>query len=721
MVSIRGLFSFNKKQNIPVEKYLVLKLGKQVSTAGYWTKQNDRITIESLHSGLVPEQLLRKIPERKDIKSIVFGVPDEWHNETTLKPEYSSVIANICKGFSFTPIGFIPISEAIAAYLQNKTDVPQTIIIIEISDKQLGIALYKSGKKSGFSLVSRTDKLFDDVIKGLSEFGTDTVLPSKILLYDENKELHKEKELLASFPWTQNDRFLHVPKIEIIGSETVIESIIYTCSIHLNEQESQNSIEKIEMKTLPIPKKEESVTAVSPDLEELTHQDKSKQKDSLDTETFGFSEEKTIQEQSETKSVSNNVSLSARLIQFFSNMKISVSTKSNAFYHNPSGKKRALISSVVVFFAVFAVFAVIALIVYFYPKWEIALLVDPKIDERTFTIFANTQTDSVSVDKNEIPAVILSTKVSGTDSIETTGEKIMGEKAVGEVTILNKTDKPKQFTQGTSLKTEDGVIFTLDTDVSIASASDTGESLNYGKEKVKVTSVKIGPSGNVKENTEFSIANNPKSSFVAKNDSSFSGGTEREISVISNEDTDSLYNKISSSLSKKALSDLTGQTTSGQTILQESLAANIINKNFSGKAGEESDSLGLDLEVEYSALAYKTEDVNKLLDQNASTNIDGYTVDSKESKTKINSIKKRDDSTIEIEAVLRTVQIPQIETDDVSKQLAGKTTEAIVESTQKLQNKGVIGYEILNKRTLPFFEHKLPLKKNNIVILVKPY
>ena len=65
---------------------------------------------------------------------------------------------------------------------------------------------------------------------------------------------------------------------------------------------------------------------------------------------------------------------------------------------------------------------------------------------------ADASATSVSTETNTIPAVKVTAEDSETKTIDTTGKKQIGERALGEVTITNKKDDKVKIKKGAKLK-----------------------------------------------------------------------------------------------------------------------------------------------------------------------------------------------------------------------------------------------------------------------------
>jgi len=92
------------------------------------------------------------------------------------------------------------------------------------------------------------------------------------------------------------------------------------------------------------------------------------------------------------------------------------------------------------------------------PKADVVININSEMLVKNVDITASAKAEKVSESDKEIPAVLLEAVRKLSDSIQTSGEKEVGEKAKGTVKIYNKTSGKKTFSKGTKL-----ILITADT------------------------------------------------------------------------------------------------------------------------------------------------------------------------------------------------------------------------------------------------------------------
>jgi len=201
---------------------------------------------------------------------------------------------------------------------------------------------------------------------------------------------------------------------------------------------------------------------------------------------------------------------------------------------------------------------------------------------------------------------------SGSSSLAVTGITITGEKAIGEVTIFNRTSEPADFSADDTITASD-LVFLLDQDVTVASASSGADyTVIPGKADVPVTARKIGEAQNLSSDTEFTIKNYSDLTYIAKNSQSFSGGTQEEVTAVSQTDQTNLKQELTQQLIDSAYQEIK-DSRPDDFFLQEPDKIEIISQDFSDPLGEPAESLDLQLELEISFIGVSQSDIDQAI------------------------------------------------------------------------------------------------------------
>lgn len=684
------IFSKRSLEKTP-QHSLALEIGKDFIKAALWQEGEKTQTKAVVKTKTVQEaiaELKEKFASSEPLNKVIFGLsPDQVDNET-IKPEVRQKLQKITKEFALKPAGFVVIPEAIVNQMALEEESPQTAILVGVEKESLVFSLFRAGQNKKVVSVGRSDKIYPDFEKGLAHFANEDLLPAKIILYDQGQNLDNLKEELISFPWKNNERFLHVPKIIALPWDYSIRAVVQASLSEIGQEDvglSQNQ----EKEELPV-----------------------------DTENLGFVSEKTAKMETvveaETAEPPKPATPEKSITKTLPKPKLPLTLPRLALPNI-----RISVAGVIVLIALILLSALAIGFYYFYPLAEIELVTNPEILSDNIEITLNTSIESVAVEDKEIPAVIHAVKVSGEDTLATTGKKKIGEAAKGEVTIYNKTTAEKTFTKGTVLTGPDKLKFVLDVDVKVASVSDvvTG---TPGSTKAAVTATAIGPLGNIKGGADFTIADFAITTYAARSNADFSGGSEREISVASLQDHNKLLNKLQEELVTEAKSKIGLEIGSDQRLLEESLNTNVIEKVFDKDVDEETDNLNLKLNLEISATSYKQADLNNFLAAFLKENSrEGFTLSPEKTALAVTEKELQKNGNLLLKGKYTAYLIPQIDTEKVRKELAGKYLDDLPENLRRFVADGIIGYEVTFLRKVPFFKNRLPALPRNIKTTVK--
>ena len=305
---------------------------------------------------------------------------------------------------------------------------------------------------------------------------------------------------------------------------------------------------------------------------------------------------------------------------------------------------------------------------------QVRIIVNARPKESNFNVSV-VPGGSFNLSKQQIGAEEIVAKASGNQKAVATGSKKLGEYAHGEVTVLNWTIAPKEFASQAVIISKSGVKFTLDSDVEVASRSAS----TPGQSKVNVKAVEFGPSGNIDAGNDFTFKEYDELLYSARSDSAFSGGAERQITVVSQEDQDRLSKSLTDSLTEKAKNDLKSKT-SNQKLPEEIVIVKILKKEFDKKVDEEASLVNLDMEIEASGIVYDESELKKLLAESTEDlpeNLEARP----ENVELIDVVVKRKDNSLSLTGKYQVALVPKFNEDDLRGRIAGKgvkETRAII-------------------------------------------
>lgn len=190
----------------------------------------------------------------------------------------------------------------------------------------------------------------------------------------------------------------------------------------------------------------------------------------------------------------------------------------------------------------------------------------------------------------------------------TTGEKFVGDRAKGSVTIYNSdTSSSVNLQKGQEITSSDGLVYQLNDAVKIASASGDASSITSSTAKVDVTASDIGSEYNVKTGTKFSIDGFSSTQMIAKNESDIGGGSKKKVTVVSEADYERLAQDVEKQAQEFTQKKLKETDSLDVVIIPEFTDTELSKKVYTSDIGDEVDQVALDTTatVSYTAIDKK--------------------------------------------------------------------------------------------------------------------
>lgn len=713
-----------------------------------------------------------------EIDKVLFGVPEGWLQDDDLKPPYLKLLREIVRSLDLKPLAYVSTTHALSLFLEKHEGAPATTILAGIEEGFVSVTIIRAGKLDGTRVVKRGSDLGQEIEKALLAFSEVEVLPSKILLYGsglEKGELEKYKAELLSYSWMSKLSFLHFPKVETLPEFVELQGISLAGAVELGGDikyhitmdgasaalktinplaeenpleetaSSDESKEKVSAETLGFvagdvtkmgaaiePK--ESEESDEPNEEEIKEKiDDNPEED--ETPAVGDSDEDSFVDNSKSKPRTFDDEETALAGETESNLMapverdMAVRSKPDLeeynfedgapkvqkrrfnipFLNSSSTKRKALLIAAPLVILVLLIAGFI-----FLPHANVTIFVEPKSLDRDSQVIADPTITTVDEAGKRIPGQIVQTSVTGSGSGKATGSKEVGNAAKGTLVIRNKTTEPKTFSKGTSLSGPNGLKFTLDSPVTVASIS--AEDGTWGKANGDVTADAIGPDSNLPTGSDFTIVGASSSDFVAKSEGNFSGGTSKQVTVVTDADQKKLLASVASDLRKQATDELQKKTPD-KKILPEAMTEEITKKSYNKNINDQATDFTLNMTVNYKATAYSDSDLKTMIAKLVETNVPaGFEINLAESQTQsdVSSVDKN--GKVTFLARFSAKLTPRLDLDKIKKDLRGKTPAQAADILKSYEN--VLGSEIKINPSLPGPLLRLPYFENNIKLEV---
>lgn len=685
------------KDNETPEYFFALNIGLEKIKASVWTIENGNLKIlnpqvEDYSSQdeilEVTDKLLDKalgtlLPEPE---KILFGVPDSFLVDEELKEPYLKLLQDISKSLDLSPMAYVATSHAVAHLLDKTDGGPTTAILVDIGKEHLLASVIRAGKVDGTKIVSRGDNLAVDVEKALFGFTEIEVLPSKILIYSSSFEkLEKQKEELTGFSWMNRLPFLHIPKIDVLDTNSDIVGVALAGAVEIDSDVKYSS---------------EKVVISGSGLTSIVSE-------SVSTEGTGFVAGDIMSKEGRTTALpegeeESNLALvpeitdspiTAPFLKILSGIKMPETLK----------RTRLFIPILIILAAVTAYLLL--------PQAKVSVFVEPKVLEKDAQVIADPNIKQVSEDQKKIPGQVVEAQVTGSEKATATGTKQVGDPAKGTVKIINNSNESQTFSQGSTISAS-GLKFTLDSTVKVASTSATTESKSTAT--VSVTASSVGADGNIPSGTQFSSGNS-QVAIVAEGN--FSGGTSKEVKVVTDEDQKKLLATLAATLRKQAQQQLQGKLKADQKILEEALTEKITKKSYSKNINDQASEFNLTLSISYKGIAYSDADLKSIVAKLVDTNIpEGYQLDLNDTETQAD-VSKMENNQLIFLARFKAKLAPKLDIEKIKQEIKGQTPVKAADILRSYDN--VLESDIQMIPAMPTFLARLPLLPQRIQVEVR--
>lgn len=740
--------NFNKK--ILPSYFLVLVLRDEKANAVIFEELGGKVKIVGLQEEDFPssidevssEEFLQtldkaisqaesSLPENIEVQKTIFGVKETWTENDQIKKEYLAKLKKASEELGLTPIGFLVISQAISHLLAKEEGAPISAILTEVNKKTLTVTLLRGGK----SIETKTSEIHESipftVDTVLKHFNIPEILPSRIIIFNGVEDLSQE---FISHTWSKSLPFLHLPQITNLPSGFDAKAVLSGAAIQMGFEVLEKDIyqkpqaveESIENKNMGIdtfgfakdtdvakmPARHRFAKASAGG--EFTKQEKAEEIKPIKTSIL---EEDIIPQNEPKKKIDNIFSkLKTILITILGLIftilgKINLKKILSIFIKITKGKTTIILLTILLL--------IIGLIAsyFLFIKATISIIVDPKIIERTQSVIFSTKETFSS--KNIIKGEFVSVSEDGTVSTAATGKKDVGTKAKGAVTIFNSLSQNKTLTGGTILKAPNGLAFTLDSSITIKgiASHSADETITPEKTTANVTADQLGKESNLPSGTKFSIASFDTSDLIAKNDNPFSGGTKKEVTVVSKNDSDKLEGDLLKQMENKAKSDLAKQVGQNKILLPVFITDTLSKKSLNSKVGDEATQVTLNGTVEYKGISYDKKDMitfsKSVLTKDISPTQE---IDYNNIKTSVLDIVNKNDEETQANLNIKALLLPKLDEKKWLKQLKGKSFKTALDLLYKLPQ--VSDVDIYFSPKLPLLPKNLPVREKNIKILI---
>lgn len=726
-MNLTNLFGNKAKQPEP-EYFLALEIHESLIKTALWEILGGEPSVvnvgsyeswadeESLINGVDSslEQAVKVISDQP--KRIIFGFPDSWMDEDKIHSTKIKLVSHLCKELGLTPIGAVTINRAVAHFLKKKEGVPPTTILLEVYTSKVALSYIYLGEVKAIEEVAKSGDLARDVEEGLTRMDLPNY-PARFILTN-GSDLQEESQQITSYPWQDKLPFKHLPKVETLPVDFSIKAIALIGGTEAVKFMGLpvNDIEEAEPSSY---RQKETDTSISnlvvPEGLTPTFEDHGFSYEEVDppagtsfepSETLDLTEEQISDQTSTTYDLEPNLSEPEEEV-IYSTKTFSTPAKPKFklpnFPHFSLPKIRLPKIGLLLVPLIF----ILGFVAYLYfGQAKIIIHFSPQNYTQSLTV-----TIAKTIKPNTPTLIATSQKVTGStkESIATTGQATVGDKATGKVSLYNRSVAPISLKAGDTITSENGKnIYTLSAAVTIASKSAdllSGSEV-FGKVTgVTVTASRIGAEYNMPASSTFSVSDFSKTISYAVAETEITGGTSRAVNAVAKVDQEKLLAQATEKIKQITSSQVAAESPGYKSIPSSDLQ--FTKKVFDKNIGEESTSLSLELEGSLENLVYSELDLYNLVSAEIQNKLPTSTTIKQGTTTiKVESLQKVEGD-YQATLSVSTSLYPQIDEDKLRGFVRGKSVTSIRHFFEPI--KGFTDAEVNVSPPLPLITRILPL------------
>jgi len=566
--------------------------------------------------------------QSEDVNEVVFCLEGSWIAPSgELVVDKQALLKRVKDELSLEPVGYVLQHETITEHLIAQQRQLSAVVLF-LSTNSIAVTHVQHGVAIATVSVGRSGEIQSDVIEALTQLvvaSGKSELPGKLLCATialEVAQLFELQQELITVVWPESIKFLQSPVVEVIKPQLAAQIVATGAGKALQQLEQGLVGDMGSTETAVV-----AETAVAEDVQDMD--ESLALTESATASSFGVPI-KTDPVTGEPITAEPTVSFaqtdpfrefddptSAPLVAAGSIPSANPSWIARFKNQGKPSRKRALF---IIGLAAALGLAVALIIGYFLiaRSASIQLIVIPKTQVLTkeVQLTLDPTLKESDVANQKLRAEKIEVEQSDTAETQATGIKIVGEKAKGSVIVFNKTSANKSFPAGTIFKSGK-LEYSLDQAVEVPAASvsakpgGTGEEKEYGQRSGALTATVIGVENNIDKDVSMAVADFDEGTYSAKTETSVSGGSSREVRVISQADLDVLLSDLKNELLKKAKQQFEEKQVEGQRVIPLD-AVSIVSQKFSAKDGDEVDKATLDLTIKATGLAYFTDDLQPI-------------------------------------------------------------------------------------------------------------
>ena len=712
-MAVGDIFQRFFKKNAQDVNFLSLTLTFDSILASVWTFDNDAVKITGFakRSFQNVENLIHQAAVAidaaaekagSDVSQVVFGLSANWFEGSQLTTDTSKLLKKLSSDLELDAQAYVSLSASIKNYLKVREGSTPNIVLLGIFQDYFEVHLIRNNQVDS-TKTSKSKPTLEKISSLVKQLDNEQSLPAKIHIFGLGQDTSLADQIQKD---DFKDVFVQQPKIEFIKDSELSFSVAASQATDILGHEPQltlkssTSVQKIAdidsydiMQKTPIADElgfieGEDVLEIGADFQgekqpEPLTADIPSSKANIATRQVDENFEHQIQDEMPTagnliKQDKVQTKSSQGIIEQITTLSwmskiLDLLKGRNAF------KKIAISLGLILVLSLLGLFILGKTIA----SAEVVIKISAQSKDDNFDVDVLVG-GSPDFSKDQIAGRKVEGEAQGTRKAVATGKKKVGEYAKGQVTVFNWTGSPKNFPKGTEIISKSGLKFTFEDTVEATSASAPSASeRNPGKADVKVSAKEVGPDYNLGANQDFVFSQFDELFYSATNETAFSGGDEKEVTIASRDDLNNLQESLHNSLKETAVNDLKNKL-AGTQFHDETIETSIAKKSFDKKLDEEASLINLDLVVTATAIVYDESSLKELLAQSINSQAP-QNMESKPENIEILSVNaKKRTGGLNLSGKFQARFVPKFNEEELKEKLSAKSVKESREIIKEL-------------------------------------
>ncbi len=348
----------------------------------------------------------------------------------------------------------------------------------------------------------------------------------------------------------------------------------------------------------------------------------------------------------------------------------------------------------------------------FLPKTKVIITPKSETESLSFEFNLDKNLTEVDLETATIPAKLIEVEKETTKKYPATGKKTIGEKATGVIRLSGNKADDTTIPQGTVFYGQSSGKNFISKATKVLPKTVPPYTGTYVD--IPVEAQNIGEDYNLTSTETFKISGD--SEVSGQNIGAFTGGSSREITVVSSQDIQNAKDSLSEEIYPEIEEELTKKVEPGYKFIKDLSEKEIIETSTSPEEGEEASEFEIKIKVKNKTLAFAEEDLKKLVSDKIKDKLEGREIIDEGLSDAGFILDKIDfsDGTATLSLKTDVSLGKKVDQEKLKNKIAGKTINTARKEINKLED--VQSFRLEN---WPSFYPLLPFSKNKIEIKIE--